>query len=64
VFNASFNNISSISWWPLLLVEDTRVPGENHRPAIESLTNLMLHRLHLAMNGVYYLAVKGTDCRM
>jgi hypothetical protein len=33
VFNATFNNISAISWWSVLLVEETRVPGENHRPA-------------------------------
>jgi hypothetical protein len=32
VFNASFNNISVISWWSVLLVEETGVPGENHRP--------------------------------
>jgi hypothetical protein len=32
VFNATFNNISAISWWSVLLVEDTGVPGENHRP--------------------------------
>jgi hypothetical protein len=33
VFNATSNNISVISWWPsVLLVEGTRVPGENHRP--------------------------------
>ena len=31
VFNATFNNISVISWWSVLLVEETRVPGENHR---------------------------------
>ena len=30
VFNATFNNISVISWWSVLLVEETRVPGENH----------------------------------
>ena len=33
VFNATFNNISAISWRPVLLVEKTGVPGENHRPA-------------------------------
>jgi len=33
VFNATFNSISVISWWPVLLVEETGVPGENHRPA-------------------------------
>ena len=32
VFNVTFNNISVISWWSVLLVEETRVPGENHRP--------------------------------
>ena len=33
MFNATFNNISVISWRSVLLVEETRVPGENHRPA-------------------------------
>jgi hypothetical protein len=33
VFNATFNNISVISWWSVLLVEETGVPRENHRPA-------------------------------
>jgi len=32
VFNATFNNISVISWQSVLLVEETRVPKENHRP--------------------------------
>jgi hypothetical protein len=30
VFNPTFNNISVISWWSVLLVEETEVPGENH----------------------------------
>jgi len=29
-FNATFNNISAVSWQPVLLVEETGVPGENH----------------------------------
>ena len=33
VFNATFNNISAISWQSLLLVEETGVPGETHRLA-------------------------------
>jgi hypothetical protein len=33
VFNATYNNISVISWRSVLLVEETEVPGENHRPA-------------------------------
>ena len=32
VLNANFNNISAISWRTALLVEEARVPGENHRP--------------------------------
>jgi len=32
VFNATFNNISVISWRSVLLVEETGVPEENHRP--------------------------------
>ena len=33
VFNATFNNISAMSWLSVLMVKETRVPGENHRPA-------------------------------
>ena len=33
VFTATFNNISVISWRSVLLVEETRVPRENHWPA-------------------------------
>jgi len=33
VFNATFNNISIILWQSVLLVEETGVPGEIHRPA-------------------------------
>jgi hypothetical protein len=33
VFNATFDNISVILWRSLLLVEETGVPGGNHRPA-------------------------------
>jgi hypothetical protein len=30
VFNATFNNISVISWWSVLLMEETGIPRENH----------------------------------
>jgi hypothetical protein len=30
VFNVTFNNISVISWMSVLLVDETRVSGENH----------------------------------
>ena len=31
MFNATFNNISVISWRSVLLVEETGGPRENHR---------------------------------
>ena len=42
VLNVTFNNISGISWQSVLLVEETGVPRENHRPtASHQLTNLI-----------------------
>jgi hypothetical protein len=34
VLNAPFNNISVISWRSVLVVEEIRVHGENHQPAV------------------------------
>jgi hypothetical protein len=34
VFNATFNNISVIWWWSVLLVEESIVPRENHWPVV------------------------------
>jgi len=31
-FNVTFSHISVISWRSVLFVEETRGPGENHRP--------------------------------
>jgi hypothetical protein len=41
-----FNNISVVSWWSVLLMEETRVPGENHRPAashLQTITSALAH---------------------
>ena len=35
VFNATFNNISVISWRSVSLVEETGVPEKNHRPVMD-----------------------------
>jgi hypothetical protein len=45
VFHATFNNISVISWLSVLLVEETELPGENHRHATS-------HWQTLSHNGV------------
>jgi hypothetical protein len=51
VLYVTFNNISVISamsWLSVLLVEETAVPGENHRPVAY---HIMLYRVHLAWVG-------------
>jgi hypothetical protein len=40
VLSATFNNISVISWRSVLLVEETGVPRENHRPVASHLQTL------------------------
>jgi hypothetical protein len=49
VFNATFNNISVISWRSVLLVEETGVPGENHRlsQVTDKRIHIMLYRVDL-----------------
>ena len=43
VFNITFNIISVISWQSVLLVDETGVPRENHRPVAS-------HRQTLSQN--------------
>jgi len=42
VFNATFSNISAISWRPVLVMEVAGVPGENHWQATGKLYHLRL----------------------
>ena len=50
VLNATFNNISVISWRSVLLVEETEVPGENHRPAVSHWETLPHNVVHFALS--------------
>jgi hypothetical protein len=51
VFNATFNNISVISWQSVLLVEEIR---ENHWPVVShwQTLHIKLYRVNLAMIGI------------
>ena len=40
-FKATYNNISVISWRSVLLVEETRIPGENH--VLSQVTDKLYH---------------------
>ena len=57
-FNATFNNISVMSWRSVLLVEETRVLGENHRP-IANHWQIVSHNI---VSTSKYRNERGTNC--
>jgi hypothetical protein len=67
VFSITLNNISVISWRSVLLMEETGVPGENHRP-VASHWQTLSHNVvsstprHEWGSNVTTLVVIGTDC--
>ena len=64
VFNATFNNISAISWRSILLVEETGVPGENIQQVSDKLYYIMLyHRVHIDMSGIRTHNFRGANYR-
>ena len=61
VLNATFNNISVISWRSVVLVEETGLPGENHRLAA-SLWQTLSHNVASStsrLNGIRTHKVSG-----
>jgi hypothetical protein len=50
VFNATFSNISVISWWSVLLVEEPGVPGEIYRPAASNWQALSHNVVHFCFS--------------
>jgi hypothetical protein len=64
VFNTTFNNISVISWQSVLLMEETGLLGENHRPVAghrQTLSHNVLSSMP-RLSEIRTYKVIGTDC--
>ena len=64
VFNPTFNNISAISWQSVLLVEETGVPRENHRPVASHWQTLLYYVAHLTLSRIRTHNISGNRYRL
>jgi len=66
MFNATFNNISVISWWSVLLVDETGVPWEKHQSVTSHRQTLSYYVVsstpRLSGIQIHMLVAIGTDC--
>ena len=61
VFNATFSNISAISWRTVLVVEEAGLPGENRRPWASNCNLQSRARTHaILVMGLYELLSNPT----
>jgi hypothetical protein len=66
VLHTTFNHISAISWQSDILVEETGVLEENHRPATShwQTFHIMLYQVHLAMSRLALKALHWSNMRV
>ena len=65
VNNSTFNNISPISWQSVLLLQETRGPGENYRPVAshwQTFSNNVVHLTLIEIREITTSVMIRTDC--